>query len=286
MTSPHTYKWGLQRASSSSTDRSPTPGPAEGKQALRATGRAGFVARGVVYVLVGALALQIAFGGGGREADRQGALQQVAAQPFGKVMLWLLVVGFGCMALWRASGALLDNGPSHKVGSRLLDAGRAVFYGFVCWGTASFAAGTGGSSGSDAKSRDWTASALKLPGGQVLVGLAGVVLIGVGVTLAVRAVMRRFLRKLETGKMGRRVRQAVTALGVGGGTARGAVFAGVGVFVLVAAIRFDPQQAKGMDATLRTFAHTPAGPWLLVAVAIGLVLFGGFSFASARRRRL
>ncbi|MEV6486583.1 DUF1206 domain-containing protein [Streptomyces sp. NPDC051576] len=284
MTSSHTHKWGLGNASS--TDRSRTPGEAEGKKALAVTGRVGFVARGVVYVLVGVLALQIAFGDGGREADRQGALQQVAAQPFGRVMLWLLVVGFGCMTIWRAAGAVLDNGPQRKVGSRLLDGGRAVFYGFVCWGTASFAAGTGGSSGSDAKSRDWTASALKLPGGQVLVGLAGCVLIGVGVVIAVRAVMRRFLRKLETERMGRRVRQVVTGLGVGGGAARGAVFAGVGVFVLVAAIRFDPHQAKGMDATLRTFAHTPAGPWLLVAVALGLVLFGGFSFASARWRRL
>lgn len=284
MTSSHTHKWGLRSASSAARNRA--PGEAEGKQALAVTGRAGFVARGVVYVLVGALALQLAFGGGGREADRQGALQQVAAQPFGKAMLWMLVVGFGCMAIWRGAGAILDNGPSRKVGSRLVDGGRAVFYGFVCWGTASFAAGTGGSSGSDAKSQDWTASALKLPAGQVLVGLVGCVLIGVGVVLAVRAVMRRFLRKLETERMGRRVRQVVTGLGVGGGVARGVVFAGVGVFALVAAIRFDPHQAKGMDAILRTFAHTPAGPWLLVAVAVGLVLFGGFSFASARWRRL
>ncbi|MEV0909591.1 DUF1206 domain-containing protein [Streptomyces hokutonensis] len=285
MTSSHTHKWGLRNGSSAGR-RSRAPGEAEGKRALAVTGRAGFVARGVVYVLVGVLALRIAFGDGGREADRQGALQQVAAQPFGKAMLWLLVVGFGCMAIWRGSRALSAKGPKNKVGSRLLDGGRAVFYGFVCWGTASFAAGTGGSSGSDAKSRDWTASALRLPGGQVLVGLAGCVLIGVGATLAVRAVMRRFLRRLETGRMSRRVRQVVTALGVGGGAARGAVFAGVGVFVLVAAIRFDPHQAKGMDATLRTFAHTSAGPWLLVAVAVGLVLFGGFSFASARWRRL
>ncbi|WP_427917909.1 DUF1206 domain-containing protein [Streptomyces sp. cg40] len=285
MTSSPTHKWGRWNGSSTGR-RSRAPGGAEGKQALAATGRAGFVARGVVYVLVGALALRIAFGDGGREADRQGALQQIAAQPFGKAMLWMLVVGFGCMAVWRGSRALLAKGPKNKVGSRLLDGGRAVFYGFVCWGTASFAAGTGGTSGSDAKSRDWTASALKLPGGQVMVGLAGCVLIGVGATLAVRAVMRRFLRRLETGRMSRRVRQVVTGLGVGGGAARGAVFAGVGVFVLVAAVRFDPHQAKGMDATLRTFAHTPAGPWLLVAVAVGLVLFGGFSFASARWRRL
>ena len=285
MTSSHTHKWGLRNGSSTGR-RSRAPGEAEGKRALAVTGRAGFVARGVVYVLVGVLALRIAFGDGGREADRQGALQQVAAQPFGKAMLWLLVVGFGCMAIWRGSRALPAKGPKNKVGSRMLDGGRAVFYGFVCWGTASFAAGTGGSSGSDAKSRDWTASALRLPGGQVLVGLAGCVLIGVGATLAVRALMRRFLRRLETGRMSRRVRQVVTGLGVGGGAARGAVFTGVGVFVLVAAIRFDPHQAKGMDATLRTFAHTPAGPWLLVAVAVGLVLFGGFSFASARWRRL
>ncbi len=285
MTSSPPHKWGFRSASSAGR-RSRTPGEAEGKQALAATGRAGFVARGVVYVLVGALALQIAFGGGGREADRQGALQQVAAQPFGKVMLWMLVVGFGCMTIWRGARAVRQKGPARKAGSRLLDAGRAVFYGFVCWGTASFAAGSGGSSGSDAKSQDWTASALKLPAGQVLVGLVGCVLIGVGVTLAVRAVMRRFLRQLETGTMSRRVREIVTGLGVGGGAARGVVFAGVGVFALVAAVRFDPRQAKGMDATLRTFAHTPAGPWLLVAVAVGLVLFGGFSFASARWRRL
>ncbi|MFJ5309405.1 DUF1206 domain-containing protein [Streptomyces sp. NPDC088350] len=284
MTSSHTHKWGLGKGSSN--HRSRTPGKAEGKQALAVSGRAGFVARGVVYVLVGALALQIASGGGGREADRQGALQQVAAQPFGKVMLWMLVVGFGCMTIWRGAGAILDNGPKRKAGSRLLDGGRAVFYGFVCWGTASFAAGTGGSSGGDAKSQDWTASALKLPAGQELVGLVGCVLIGVGATLAVRAVMRSFLKKLETERMSRRVRQAVTGLGVGGGMARGVVFAGVGVFALVAAVRFDPHQAKGMDATLRSFAHTPVGPWLLVAVAIGLVLFGGFSFASARWRRL
>jgi hypothetical protein len=256
------------------------------KETLTAAGRAGFVARGVVYALIGVLALQIAFGQGGQQADRQGALHQVAAQPFGHLMLWALVVGFGCMALWRAAGVVTGQGRRRKAGARLVDAGRAVFYASVCWGTAAYAAGSGGSSGGNAQSQDWTASALKLPGGRFLVGLAGCVLIGVGVVLAVRAAQRRFLQKLKTGTMSRRTREVVTALGVGGGLARGVVFAGVGVFALVAAIRFDPHQAKGMDSTLRSFAHTPAGPWLLVAVAVGLILFGGFSFASARYRRL
>ncbi|WP_405719772.1 DUF1206 domain-containing protein [Streptomyces sp. NBC_01537] len=284
MTSSHAHRWGHRIASP--PGRRHAKGKSEGSEALTATGRAGFVARGIVYVLVGALAVRIAGGGGGREADRQGALQQVAAQPFGKVMLWALVVGFGCMAVWRGARAVMATGPRRKAGARLLDGGRAVFYASVCWGTAAFAAGSGGSSSGDAKSQDWTASALKLPGGQWLVGLAGCVLIGVGVVLAVRAALRRFLRQLDTGAMGRGTRRVVTGLGVGGGVARGVVFAGVGVFALVAAVRFDPHEAKGMDATLRSFTHTPAGPWLLVAVAVGLILFGGFSFASARWRRL
>ncbi|ELP67208.1 DUF1206 domain-containing protein [Streptomyces turgidiscabies] len=256
------------------------------KQTLTAAGRAGFAARGVVYVLIGALAVRIAFGSGGESADRQGALSQIAAQPFGKVMLWALVVGFGCMALWRGAGAVFGRGAKRKAASRALDGGRALFYAAVCWATAVYAAGGGQGDSGNAQSQDWTASALKLPAGRFLVGAAGCVLIGVGVVLAVRAAMRRFLRQLDTGAMSQRTKQVVTALGVGGGVARGAVFAAAGIFVLVAAVRFDPHEAKGMDATLRSFTQTPAGPWLLVAVAIGLVLFGVFSFASARWRRL
>ena len=186
---------------------------------MRTAGRAGFVARGVVYVLIGVLALEIAFGKGRAEADRQGALHQVAAQPFGLVMLWVLVVGFGCMTLRRASLAVLGEGGQKKTGSRVLSAGRAVFYASVCWGTAAYAAGSGGQSGGDAKSRDWTASTLKLPGGQVLVVIAGVVLFGVGVGIAVGAIRRTFLKKLDTAAMSARTRSVVTAMGLGGNTA-------------------------------------------------------------------
>jgi hypothetical protein len=239
-----------------------------------------------VYVLIGVLAVRIALGSGGGTADRQGALAQVAAQPLGKTMLWALVVGFGCMALWRGSRATLARGPRRKAASRVLDGGRALFYAFVCWGTAVYAAGGGQGSSGNAKSQDWTASALELPYGQVLVGAAGCLLTGVGAVLAVRAAMRRFLKQLDTTTMSPGTRQIVTALGVGGGVARGVVFAAAGIFILVAAIRYDPHEAKGVDATLRSFTQTPVGPGLLVAVAIGLILFGIFSFASARWRHL
>ncbi|MGW4806308.1 DUF1206 domain-containing protein [Kitasatospora sp. NPDC004272] len=248
-------------------------------------GRSGFVARGVVYALVGVLALRIAFGAGGEEADRQGALHQVAEQPFGTVLLWVLAVGFVGMALWRASTAVFGEAGRKKTGSRVLSAGRAVFYGFVAWGTAAYAAGSGGGSDSDSTSKDWTATTLGLPGGRWLVGTAGLVLAGVGAAIAVRAVQRRFLRKLDTGSMRPRTRSAVTGTGVSGNVARGAVYAAAGAFVVVAAVRFDPDRARGMDDTLRSFAGSAAGPWLLVVVAAGLVLYGVFSFASARWRR-
>jgi hypothetical protein len=251
---------------------------------LRPAGRAGFTAGGVLYLLVGSLALRIAFGDDGGQADRQGALRQIAAQPFGTALLWLLVVGIAGMALWRAAQAVLAEGED-GAGKRLASAGRAVFYAAVCWGTATFAAGSGSSGSSDSKSKDWTATVLEKPGGRWIVGAAGVALCAAGAAIAFRAVRRKFLEKLETGRMGARMRQAVTVAGAGGGAARGAVYVGAGVFVLVAAVRFDPHQAKGLDDTLRSFAHTPAGPWLLVVTALGLVLFGLFSFASARWRR-
>jgi hypothetical protein len=275
---------------------------ATAREGLTTAGRAGFVARGVVYVLVGVLALRIAFGdGGGKQADRQGALQEIGSQPLGTAMLWVLAAGFACMTLWRGAQAATGPGgagrsggfgrsgsPSgdHPTGKRLVNAGRAVFYAFVCWGTATYAAGVGGSSGSDSKSKDWTRTVLHWPGGRWLVGAAGVGLVAAGAVIAVRAARRKFLKKLETGRMSPRTRTAVTAAGTAGSVARGAVFAGAGVFALVAAIRYDPHKAHGMDDTLRSFAHTPAGPWLLVLIALGLLLFGCFSFASARWRRM
>ncbi|WP_282204676.1 DUF1206 domain-containing protein [Kitasatospora fiedleri] len=248
-------------------------------------GRVGFVARGVVYALVGVLALRIAFGSGGEDADRQGALHQVAMRPFGEVLLWALAVGFVGMALWRASTAVFGEAGQKKTGSRLLSAGRAVFYASVAWGTASYAAGSGGGSDSDSASKDWTATALAQPGGRWLVGAVGLGLAAVGTAIAVRALQRRFLRKLDTSSMHPRTRTAVTGTGLSGNVARGSVYAAAGAFVVVAAVRFDADRAKGMDDTLRSFASSAAGPWLLAAVACGLVLYGVFSFASARWRR-
>ncbi|GAB2933651.1 DUF1206 domain-containing protein [Streptomyces heilongjiangensis] len=252
--------------------------------------RAGLTARGVIYLLVGALALQIAFGEGGRQADRQGALEEISEKPLGSFLLWALGIGVAGMALWRLSEAVFGAaGPDgRKWTKRLASAARFVFYTFVAYSVLTFAAGAGGGGGgsSDEQSKDVTARALELPAGQWLVGAAGVGVSVAGVWIAVRAVMRSYHKHLRLGGMSRRTRRAVDVTGVGGGLARGLVFAAAGVFAVRAAIDYEPDKAKGLDDTLRSFADTPVGPALLACVAAGLVLFGLFSFAMARWRKV
>lgn len=248
--------------------------------------RAGLAARGVMYVLVGIIAVQIALGSSHQQADRTGAVRLVAATPFGSVALWLLVVGFAGMTLWRLSEAAWGAaGPDgHKATKRLASLGRAIFYAVVTWGILKFALGIGGPSSSDKQSQDLTAAALKVQSGQAIVAIAGIVVIGAGLYVMYRAYKRKFLKHLRFGSASPATRRTVMRLGQIGGIARGAVFATVGIFLIIAARDANPRQAKGIDSALRALAHTPLGPWLLIAVAAGLVTFGVYSWCEARWR--
>lgn len=257
--------------------------------AARVAARVGLVARGVVYVLVGALALQIAFGHGGAQADRTGALQLVARTPGGEILLWALAVGFAGLALWRyAEAAYGQPGPDgDKPGKRLFSLGRAVFYTVVCASTAAFAMGTGGNQSSDKKSQDATGRLMHdVPGGRWLVLAVGGGFVAVGIGIVVRALQKRFLKRLNTAQMTGRTRKVVETFGSVGRSARGVVFAAAGVFFGYAAITYDQGKAQGVDGTLRQFARTPAGPWLLVLVALGVIAFGVYSWFEARYRRV
>jgi hypothetical protein len=256
---------------------------------LRSLGRAGLIARGVIYIIVGALAVQIAFGKGGKEADRQGALQAVAQKPGGTVLLWLLAIGLAGMALWRFSEAIWGQSQpdGDKATKRLSSLARGVFYSIVCASTIAFTVGAGGPGSSDKKSQDWTGKAMhNVPGGRWIVLLAGIALVGIGIGIGVSAIRTKFEKKLKIHEMSPRVRKIVVTIGVIGKSTRALLYAAAGVFVAYAAITFDPKKAKGVDGTLRQFAHTPVGPWLLVLVALGLIIFGVYSFCEARWRRV
>ncbi|MFD3660831.1 DUF1206 domain-containing protein [Streptomyces sp. NPDC058659] len=259
-------------------------------RAVELASRVGLCARGVIYVLVGLLAVRIGLGGdSGQEADRSGAVGTLGEQPFGQALLWALVVGLAAMALWRlaeaAFGQTVEGGD--KWSRRLGSLGMAVFYAVICVGVVQTAL-VGGSPGTrpgDEASKEYTARVLEWPGGRVLVGVFGAVLVIVGVVILVSGLMRKFEKNLRTGEMSPATRRVVAVLGTVGSAACGVIAAAAGLFVLLAAVRFDPSEAKGLDETLRSFAETPAGPALLIAAAVGLVLFGLYSFCEARWRK-
>jgi hypothetical protein len=261
---------------------------AKDSTALEYLARAGFLARGLMYVVIGWIAVEIAFGHTSQQADRTGALQEFGRTPAGEIALWVLVVGFFGMALWRLSEALcgpaVDKG--HETIARLAAAGKAVVYAVLGYGALEYAVGAGSPQSGDTESVDWTATLMQHPGGRILVGAAGLVLVGAGLYLACQAWRKKFLDYLQLGQLRRETRRVVEWLGRAGGIARGAVFITAGVFLVVAAVDAQPGQAKGVDSALRSLAATPAGPWLLAVVAVGLIMFGLFSGCEARWRKV
>jgi hypothetical protein len=256
---------------------------------LKVAARAGFVARGAIYLLIGIIALEIALGKGG-QADRGGALSQIAAKSYGTFVLWLLVVGFAGLALWRFSEAAFGAvGPDgHKASERLKSLARALLYSSFFVTTLQLVTGTSSSAtaNGNSQSRTLTARVMTHSGGRLLVGLIGLVVLVIGAMLAREGWKKEFLKRMDFGGASFGTRSLVEKLGVVGGVARGTVVAVAGVFLIIAAVRFSPSKAEGIDGSLRAFAHTPLGPFLLILVALGLIAFGLFSWCEARWRRV
>jgi hypothetical protein len=249
--------------------------------------RVGLAARGLVYVLIGILALQIAFVDRAERADQKGAFQTLAQNGFGKLVLWLVILGFLGYGLWQATEAAwghrreLDD--RKRTANRAESAVKAVIY--LVLAVVAFRVVTGSSQGGQG-GEQVTAKLLQLPAGQVLVGLAGVAIVAAAVVLAWRGLRTKFEEHLDLSELGPGVRSAVINLGKVGYIARGIVFTLVGILVVAAAVTFDPDKARGMDAALRQVAARPYGPWLLGLMALGLMCFGAYSFAESRYRRL
>lgn len=249
--------------------------------------RLGIAARGVVYVLIGVLAIELARGdGGGQQADSDGALRAVAAASFGSVLLGVLAVGFVGYAIFQAIEAAFghpgEDSGAKRTGKRVLAAASAV--GYVALALTAVGLLRGTSSGGGNQERPLTARLLDLPAGQLIVGAVGVAIVAAGILVIAKGLLRKFEKHLRTGAMGATTLRVVRILGVAGHVARGAVFVVAGGFLVKAAIDFDPKQAKGLDATLKSLVDAPAGPALLGTAAVGLVLFGAYCFAEARYR--
>lgn len=249
--------------------------------------RLGLAARGLVYVVVGFIALQIAWGTEKSQADKQGALQVLASNPVGKAAIVVAIVGFVGYALWRLTEAIWGHTEDDGIkrwGKRGFSLFRAALYIWFAISAVMLLAGSSGS-GSDQTSKEWTARLMAQPFGRYLVIAVGIGFVGAALWLAWRGVTTKFDEKLKLGEMSPGMKSAVEKLGLVGNVARGVVFGMVGVFIVVAAVTFDPKKARGLDGSLRTLADNGWGQVVLWAVALGLVAFGLYSFAEARYRK-
>jgi Domain of Unknown Function (DUF1206) len=277
----------MSSASPMATARSAHPATRVGQRWLSWAARAGLVSRGVVYGVVGILALQLAIGAGGATPSQRGALERIAREPLGGVALIVLAAGLGGYATWRLVSAVTARRESGDHGrlDRVAAAASGLAYAALCATALKILAGARTTGGVNNPKRA-AAGVLGWPAGPELVATAGVVLIGVAGFQGYAGFARKFLERLRTGEMSRRVRATVTALGVFGYLARMVIFALIGFGLIKAALDYKPRDAIGLDGALQKLARSSAGPLLLGIVAAGVIGFALYSVAEARYRRV
>lgn len=260
------------------------------KSWLKRLMRVGFIANGIIYIVIGILAMQTAVGGDGQTTGKRGALTSLASQPFGRFLLGLIGVGFIGLMIWYFIRGYYD--PDRKgtdasgIISRIGFSIAAVGYGGLAY-SAFRTLTTNVSSGDSNRVADWTATLMQQPYGVLLVGLAGVIVIGIGAYQAYKAYATKFREKLKMSQMSPTETKWSIRTGRFGIAARAIVFFIIGSFLIKAALQANPQEAGGMAHALQELITQPYGPWLLGVVALGFIAYGLYSaLVLARYRHL
>ena len=262
-------------------------GAADG-DGLENLARVGLVSYGVVHLLVAWLALQLAWGTSSESADQSGALSTVADSPVGKPLLWIIALGMIALAVWQALEVLrwrsgwsgTGDARTKAVKKSAKAVAKAIVYAALAVLAIRFATGSGGSSSQQQQST--TAGVFGWPAGRWLIGLAGLVLVGVGLYHVYKGVTKHFLKEIDLAEAPPAATRLVTRLGQVGYPGKGIALGVVGGLFVWAAITFDPEKASGLDGALRTLLDAPFGQVLLTLVALGIAAFGAYLLVRAR----
>jgi hypothetical protein len=269
-------------------------GPAH--QAVRANApwvaflaRLGFASKGAVYLLIGWLAAQSAFGDGGRIVDSRGAMRSVLAQPFGQILLGAISIGLVGYALWYLVMALFD--PERRAGESAKGLAKRIGYAGVAFLHAGLAIEavrliTGARGSGVGAPEHWTAKVLSQPFGPWLVAAIGVCILAFGLFQLYKAYRAKLEQQLDLSPLPGSARSLARGLARFGLAARGIVFSVIGGLVVRAGLTYNPKDAKGIDGALVTLARQPYGPYLLGAVALGVCAYGLYQLLCARYRRI
>jgi hypothetical protein len=257
---------------------------AERSQPLRFLARAGYVVNGLLHGVIGAIAISVAVGAGGGEADQSGALSTLAAAPGGAALLWVIVVGLVALGLWQLIQTFVVVGPDpkRKWAHRIGEFSKAVAYLAIAATTFSFA--SGGSTNSANSTKDFSAKLLTAPGGVILLVVVGLAVFGIGGYFVFKGATKKFTDDIAvpSGTAGR----VVIMLGVLGYVAKGVALCVVGILFVIAGATVDPTKATGLDGALKSLVALPFGVLVLIVVGAGLIAYGVYCCARARLARL
>jgi hypothetical protein len=252
---------------------------------IKKLARFGFVAKGVIYVLLGIMAVMAAIGQGStQQANRNGVAQLIFEQPFGRILAILLVIGVIGYVIWRFVEAIMDpqgagsdkKGMVKRIGyfiSGLIYTGFAISIIKQLSGS--------GSGGSDSR-QTWTAKLLEMDAGPFIVILIGLIVIGSGIAQFIKAYNAKFKKHLRLEGMQAETRKWITRIGRIGFTARGIVWLIVGYFIIRAGSQSDASEVKGSQGAFGFLEQMSNGEWILLVVAIGVIAYGVFQFVKAR----
>ena len=254
---------------------------------LELLARAGFAASGILHLLVGAIAIRLAFGGTGN-ADFSGAVAELATQPAGPFLLWASFAACAGLALWQTSDAIFDYNrlpTKEKAGKKAKAGAQALVFTGLALTLMSFALGTGSGADNQKSATDLTLTLMKAPGGVALLVLLGAAIAVTGVIYGIRGLRKSFEKHLVM-PAAPPARTAVTVLGVAGYVAKGTVLLLTGLLIAVATLQAHPEDSTGLDGGLRALRDQPFGVYLLAAVGAGLICYGVFMMVRAKLGKL